>query len=510
MVNLLIFLMLVMQAPVGQDYIIKQGDSITITVWERPSLSGTILVDPNGYINLPMPIGSILVAGMTSSKITQVLTDKIKEYVLNPTVFVSISPTLGFTIHVLGEVKVPDFVNIPEGTTLQEAISRSGGFTEFSDKKNIKIIREEKDSDGKKSIEMAIYFEKFSEYSDFSANPILKSGDVIFVPRIQKSERTEKIAKRSISVFGAVVKPGALDTEEPLPLMNVIAMAGGFTRLAVPKEISILSIINDKFTRKYVDFESFVSGNDPNANPEISLGEMVFVPEKSEEELKLLKAIIFGQVKTPGVYPITKESRLFDILYTAGGFAEEANIDEVTITHKNAEGLTKEKVSVREFLRSGDQKFNPLIEKDDTIYVPLSQDAKVIPYLHEMFIPSIRISVIGEVNKPDTFNVSNNASLLDILKLAGGPSAQSDLKKVTIIRETADSNSGKRSQTVDVLKVLTKGEFQLIPKLNDGDTIFVPRKIERTLWSNIIKTTSNISTLVALFYYLNSIYSNWK
>jgi protein involved in polysaccharide export with SLBB domain len=500
MVNLLVFLMLVMQAPVGQDYIIKQGDSITITVWERPSLSGTIKVDPNGYINLPMPIGSILIAGMTSAKVTQALTDKIKEYVLNPTVFVSILPSEGFTVHVLGEIRMPDFLRITEGTTLQEAISRSGGFTEFSDKKNIKIIREEKDSETKKPIEMVIDFERFTEYSDFSANPVLESGDTIFIPRMQKAERTEKLTKRSISVFGAVFKPGIIDTEESLPLMNVIAMAGGATKSAITKEISILSIVDDKFTRKYVDFESFISGDDPKANPEIFLGEMVFVPEKSEEEAKSDKAVILGQVKTPGIYPITKESRLFDTLYAAGGFAEDANIDEVTITHKSTEGLIKDKISVKEFLKTGDLKFNPIIEKDDTIYVPLSQNAKEIPYIHDIFIPSIRISVIGEVGKPDTFHVSKDTNLLEVLKIAGGPSGQSDLKKVTIIREITDSNSGKRSQTVDIQKVLSNGEFHLLPKLNDGDTIFVPRRIERTLWSNIIKTASDISTLMFLFY----------
>jgi protein involved in polysaccharide export with SLBB domain len=498
MVNLLVFLMLVTQVPVGQDYIIKQGDSITITVWERPSLSGTIKVDPNGYVNLPMPIGSILIAGMTSSKVTQVLTDKIKEYVLNPTVFVSILPSEGFTVHVLGEIRMPDFLRITEGTTLQETISRSGGFTEFSDKKHIKIIREEKDSDGKKSIELTIDFERFTEYSDFSANPVLYSGDTVFIPRLQKAERTEKLTKRSISVFGAVTKPGILDTEESLPLMNVIAMAGGLTKSAITKEVSILSIVDDKFTRKYVNFESFISGDDPKANPEIFLGEMVFVPEKSEEEIRQLKVVVLGQVKSPGIYPITKESRLFDTLFTAGGFAEEANIDEVTINHRSAEGLIKEKISIRNFLKTGDLKFNPLIEKDDTIYVPLSQDAKEIPYIHEIFIPSIRISVIGEVGKPNTFHVSKDANLLDVLKIAGGPSGQSDLKKITVIREMADSNSGKRSQTVDLQKVLTKGEFQLLPKLNDGDTIFVPRKIERTLWSNIVKTASDISTLIFL------------
>jgi len=503
MVNLLFFLMLAVQAPVGQEYTIKQGDSITVTVWERQSLSGTMIVDPKGNIILPMPIGPVPVAGMTVVKITQVLTDKIKEYILNPTVFVSVTPAEGFTIHVLGEVRTPSFMKIPEGTTLQEVLAMSGGVTEFADKKNIKLIRKEKDSEDNKSTEITVDFERFAEYSDFSANPVLESGDVLFVPHMTKIERTKKLTKQSIAVFGAVGKPGVVDTEDPLPLMNVIALAGGLTNLAIPKEIYILSIVNDKFTRKYVDFESFISGNDPTANPDISLGDMVFVPEKSVtelEEAKTFKVIILGQVRSPGVYSIPKESRLFDTLYLAGGFAEEANIEEVTISRRSDEGLTKEKINVREFIRTDDPKFNPLIENNDAIYVPLSKDAKEIPYIHGIFIPSIRINVMGEIGKPGTVHVSEDANLLDILRVSGGPTSQADLKKITIIREIANADSGKRSQTVNILKVLTKGEFQLLPKLNSGDTIFVPRRPENTIWTDIVKTASDISTIMIIYY----------
>jgi len=497
MVSLLIFLMLFTQAPLGQEYVAKQGDSVTVTVWERQSLSGTVIVDSNGNITLPMPIGSVSVVGMTAANIAQLLTDKIKEYLVNPTVFVSITPAEGFIVHVLGEVKSPDFIKVPEGSTVQEVITRAGGFTDLADKKHIKLIRkDEKDIENEKTIEIILDFEQFIEDANLSANPVLKSGDVLLVPRIPKSER---ITSRYITVFGAVGKPGPLEVEEPLPLTNVLALAGGLTREAATKEISILSISNDKVTRKYVDFEKFLTGEDPTVNPSISIGDMVFVPERAEEEKPFIVNII-GQVEKPGAYPMTKESRLFDALYLAGGFAEEAAIDKVTVIRVGVDSLVKEEFNVEEFLSSGDQKLNPLIIKGDTIYVPLSQDAKEISSIHEAFLSGMRISVIGEVTKPNTFQVSKNVSLLDILNLAGGPTSQADLKRVAVIREIADSDGKENSQTVNLQKVLTKGEFQLLPKLNAGDTIFVPRKTERNLWENIMKTISNISTIIVTYY----------
>jgi polysaccharide export outer membrane protein len=229
MPNILIFLLLISQVNLGQEYIAKRGDSITVTVWDRQSLSGTIMVDPNGNITLPMPIGAVSVLGMTATQIGKILTDKIKEYQVNPTVFVSISPAEGFTVHVLGEVRSPDFVRVPEGTTVQEAITRAGGWTDFADKENIRLIREESEID-KKTTETKIDFTKFIKGGDLSANPVLKSRDVLIVPRATEAVVTSK----RISVYGAVGRTGLVETEEPQTLSVIIAMSGGLTNKSVP------------------------------------------------------------------------------------------------------------------------------------------------------------------------------------------------------------------------------------------------------------------------------------
>lgn len=488
-INVLFLFLVLVQIGTAQEYTVKTGDLITVTVWERQTLSGTVKVDTNGNITLPLPIGSVSVVGLTATQITDLLTERIREYVVNPTVFVSISPAEGFNVHVLGEVLLPDFVKVPEGTTVQEVITRAGGFTPLADKRHIQLICTEETDSTKGTVQLILDFEQFIERTDRSANPILKSGDVLIIPRLPKSERN-----RYVNVMGAVAKPGTIDLEEPLPLVEVIAQAGGPSALAILKDVSILSLAEGKYSWKHVNFESFLTGEDPAANPDVLLGETVFVPGEPREKLPF-NVNVAGQVARPSAYPVKEKSRLFDAIYQAGGFVDEAAIDKVTIIHRGPHSPVAEQVNVREYLISGDEKYNPLLAEGDTIFIPMSEDAKKIPSVQAVFFPTIRLSIIGEVTRPDIYRVSADASVLDVLKIAGGPTSQAELKKVTVIREIPEAGEGQQRQMINLEKVLTEGDFRLLPKLKAEDTIFVPRKTERTFWGTVVKAASDITTV---------------
>ena len=494
MTGILIFLLVFIQSAPAQEYSAKPGDFITVTVWERQTLSGTVTVDTQGNITLPMPIGSVLVFGLTATQIADLLAKRLEEYMINPIVFVSISPAEGFTVHVLGEVRSPDFIRVADGTTLQEAISRAGGFTPLADKEHIQLISTKENGASEETIEMIIDFERFIEGADRSANPALKPDDVLIVPRLPKSERI-----KYVNVIGAVAKSGAFDLEEPLPLIEVLAQAGGPTDVAILEDISILSISDGNYSWKHVDFRRFLSDEDTAANPNISPGNTIFVPSEPKDK-RPFNVNVVGQVSKPGAYPVTDESRLFDAIYQAGGFVDEAAIDRVTIISRHPRSPRKRQVNVREYLVSGDEEYDPLLEKGDIILVPISEGAKRIPSVHTAFFSTIRVSIIGEVARPDTYQVSTEASMLDILKIAGGPSSEADLVRITVISEIPETNEEQQRQTIDLEEVLTEGRFRLLPKLKEGDTIFVPRlKPERNIWRSIVRMAADIST-IALTY----------
>ena len=208
---MIFFLMLVVNDLSVNDYIAKPGDSIVVTVLEQQSLSGTVTVDSSGNITLPMPIGSFYVAGSTANQIANTISEKLKDYLVNSTAYIYIIPTEGFIVHVLGEIQRQGFLRVPDGTTVQEAIGMMNGFTPLADKKHIVLIRKKDENRAfqvDETSEQIINLELFIEKSDRSANPTLKSGDVIIVPKLPESERI-----RYINVIGAVTNPGPFETE---------------------------------------------------------------------------------------------------------------------------------------------------------------------------------------------------------------------------------------------------------------------------------------------------------
>jgi polysaccharide export outer membrane protein len=87
-------------------------------------------------------------------------------------------------------------------------------------------------------------------------------------------------SKRRFMVLGQVQKPGSYDipSEESVTLLQAIAMAGGFTRLAVQSKVTIVRTAGGKRTLS-VDVKS--NANDPGTRPfEILPDDSIIVAER--------------------------------------------------------------------------------------------------------------------------------------------------------------------------------------------------------------------------------------
>jgi protein involved in polysaccharide export with SLBB domain len=80
--------------------------------------------------------------------------------------------------------------------------------------------------------EQIIDFSQFRDKTELSANPTLKANDVVVIPRLPDV--------KPVHIMGAVQKPGVFTLEKPLPLMEVLALAGGLSDDADLKKLSIL------------------------------------------------------------------------------------------------------------------------------------------------------------------------------------------------------------------------------------------------------------------------------
>ena len=160
----------------SDSYVIGASDVLTITVWKEPTLSGSLLVRPDGMVSVPL-LGDVQASGMTPLQLADQISTKLKKYIQDPNVSVVLTQINSKKIYLLGEVAKKGPMEMTPGMTLLEAISSAGGLTDYANTKKMYILR---DDAGKHEKIPVHYKEALKGNSEL--NLILKSGDTIVVP----------------------------------------------------------------------------------------------------------------------------------------------------------------------------------------------------------------------------------------------------------------------------------------------------------------------------------------
>jgi polysaccharide export outer membrane protein len=112
---------------VRPDYVIGPDDVIGVTVFQVPDLSGTVQVDSDGNVLLPL-VGSMPAAGRTVGQLSQQIAAAYgARYVRDPKVTVSVKSSDSLKVTVDGAVVQPGIYPITSGTTLMQAIALAKG-----------------------------------------------------------------------------------------------------------------------------------------------------------------------------------------------------------------------------------------------------------------------------------------------------------------------------------------------------------------------------------------------
>lgn len=166
------------QAAVAADsdqYVIGPEDVLAINVWKEESITKTVPVRIDGKISLPL-VNDIQAAGLTPLQLKEALTEKLKSFVENPTVTVTVMEANSFKVYVSGKVQKPGVYLIRSKITLVKLIILAGGFTEWADQEDILVITKVNGVEKKITVDYKEIIE--GEGSDIEIN----RGDMVIVP----------------------------------------------------------------------------------------------------------------------------------------------------------------------------------------------------------------------------------------------------------------------------------------------------------------------------------------
>ena len=165
-------------APKEGVYVIGAADRLRVDVWQNDKLTlAEVPVRPDGKITVPL-VDDVQAAGLTPDELKASITEKLSEFVQNPTVTVVVLAPHSKRAYVLGEVRSAGPISLGSDMSVLDAITAAGGFSPFAKKSSVRVLRR---IEGKE-LDYTFDYDAFVAGKAPGTNVLLRPGDTVLVP----------------------------------------------------------------------------------------------------------------------------------------------------------------------------------------------------------------------------------------------------------------------------------------------------------------------------------------
>jgi polysaccharide export outer membrane protein len=154
-------------------YILGPEDQISVFVYQGTEFTGTHMIRPDGKITVNL-VGDVQAAGMTPEALANNIKDKVKTYVNDPDVTVSVLAVKSKKYMINGEVNRPGEYLLVVPTKVFTALVNAGGFKDFANQKKITIIHDDNTRD-------YFNYKEVLAGKKLDQNILVRPGDIIVV-----------------------------------------------------------------------------------------------------------------------------------------------------------------------------------------------------------------------------------------------------------------------------------------------------------------------------------------
>jgi protein involved in polysaccharide export with SLBB domain len=221
-----------------------------------------------------------------------------------------------FTIE--GAIQSPGKYTRAKDMTLKDAVEVAGGYLPTASIETIYIFR--KNPDGTEGPLLKVDGTKL--LSNGGSTIPLSDRDQIVV---YKKDEVKYRPTQSVTIFGAVLKPGTFPRSSGLTLKDLIAIAGGTKPGSSGKVILSHARVKAGTPNEVYSLSDVLAGK---VSYLIQDGDIVSVPSDSDFQETAQFVVLDGQVKNPGTYPITRRGETIkDLIERAGGLTNDAWVE---------------------------------------------------------------------------------------------------------------------------------------------------------------------------------------
>ncbi|MCF5846466.1 SLBB domain-containing protein [Aeromonas veronii] len=231
------------------------------------------------------------------------------------------------------------------------------------------------------------------------------SDHSVVTPSIDQQQLAQQLQQEQQSVVdsstGAMVRQGQL-TSEKMTLANLATDTTMVAQAAASRQVLLAPVIE-------------------KLKAQAAQGKPVQIAE------------VRGEVKFPGVYPISRVTTTHDLLVAAGGLNEQANVIELSRINEVGDNISIE--NVRLDLPTANRVLGaPQVQSKDSL--------NVLP--HPQWREEATVQVFGEVKYPGTYTVRRGESLQELIQRVGGITAYANPNGTVFAREALRKQEEER------------------------------------------------------------------
>ena len=266
----------------------------------------------------------------------------------------------------------------------------------------------------------------------------------------------------TVSVSGAVRRPGTFQTSGQVHFRDAVELAGGVTPDASLDAAQVIRILPDSSLKMVsVRLKEALEG-DATSNILLEPRDRILI-QQNPFHVDTPSVFIAGEVVNPGRYPLTGTLRISDLIHVAGGFKRSAYTESADLTRFNP--------------TAGENKLGEHFEVDLT--AALANDADRNAPLRDGDVLTIRqlsgwndigasVNLQGEVQHPGSYGIKPGERLSSVLKRAGGFAPQAYVYGAVFTRPEVQSME-EQSRT-DLINRIRSEEAELAPLPSDDES----------------------------------------
>ena len=282
---------------IPENYILGVGDRISIQVFGKENIELELDINREGDVVFPSH-GPFSVAGLSFSEMKTLLVAKIKEKIIGVDVVIGMASLRSMRVFVLGDAYKPGPYTLSSLSSITHALFAAGGISDIGSLRNIQLKRS-----GKLVTQLDLY--DLLIHGDSTNDLLLQSGDVVFIPPVEKS----------VTIKGLVRRPAIYELIEGETFQDILRMSGGvlpsaylkYTELTRYSDNSYRRGINLDLTDKLVLNKKVSSGDEIN----IKKTDYIRTPKIS---LTTNAITLKGAITKPGKYQWFSGQKISDVL----------------------------------------------------------------------------------------------------------------------------------------------------------------------------------------------------